>query len=269
MSFKKIVFVGVGFVAAAGLAYVYFDPGVQAPMSSNARVGQSSAGIGVSPAAPLPAATPSDVTAEAPKLGTRTVDLSYNTASFKGAPLPERLVAMSARRNGRAFDPEQVANALKSDVAWETDPTVADKLPVTLTSAERKDGREFVRVNPLKIEALMTGDEISLPIKQQKTATPMRMVVDQVESGIGGNITWHGHLKDFGSENQVSLTRGDGNQADTLIVGGVSVPDKNYVVQIYGGAGWIVDGFAIFKGRHDAIKPGTEGGVHTDSGHSH
>src|SRR5687768_5813985 len=68
--------------------------------------------------------------------------LGYNAESFKGASLPERLMAMSLRRDGRVFDPQQVADALKSDVAWQSDDSAADKLPIT--PEERKDGREFV-----------------------------------------------------------------------------------------------------------------------------
>jgi hypothetical protein len=188
--------------------------------------------------------------------------LTYNTESFKAMPLPERLKAMSARRGGRVFNPEDVAKALQSDLAWEPDNSAADKLGVT--KEERSDGREFFHVNPLKIEALMPGDEMSLPIRQAKPDGPLRIVVDTVDEGDPTNITWHGHTKYYETENQITFTR-----ADTLIVGGVTLPDKNYVVQINGDAGWVADGFTLFKGRHDAIKPGQDDAVPPPHTHTH
>lgn len=248
MRFKKLLLLGVAVLAATALIYLYAPS-----MSQDVTLVNADDTKAVTTAADT--ATGASITNNVSEVQPEdpAVDLTYDTQSFKGASLPERLTAMSTRRNGRAFDPAQVADALKSDIAWEADPAIAAKLP--LTEEERKDGREFVRVNPIKIEALVAGDEISLPIQQIKSDIPMRMVVDEVEQGIGGNVTWRGHLKNFSTENQVTFTRGDGSGNDTLIVGGVSTPDKNYVVQIHGGIGWIVDGFTIFKGKHDAIKP--------------
>lgn len=263
MRFNKMTILGGVALVLAGLAYLYLLPGSPDSVPVSVTEKPSTSGIlSSNPFAKLVGDAP-EVRVEDPKPGKPIVDLSYNTSSFKGALLPQRLAAMSARRNGRAFDPQAVADALKSDVAWESDPSIGNDLPIS--NAERKDGREFIRINPLKIEALMKGDEISLPITQMKKDGPVRMVVDEVVQGADDNITWHGHLTDFGTENQVSFTRGD-----SLIVGGVSKPDKNYVVQINGDVGWIVDGFTIFTGKHDAIvPPGQEGGASTANGHLH
>lgn len=258
MRSKNIWVLGAAVVLLSGLAYRYLSEDSQSLTSSNADAPTTASKSSPWSSNPFSKWT-ADTPAQAAKADASTSDLSYMTTSFKGALLPQRLAAMSARREGIAFDPQEVANALKSDVAWESDPSIADRLP--LSDVERKDGREFVRMNPMKIEALMAGDEITLPIKQIKTNALVRMVVDEVEQGMGGNLTWHGHLKNFETENQVSLTRGK-----TLIVGGVSTPDKNYVVQIDGDVGWVVDGFTIFKGKHDAIQPGDKT---ADSGHSH
>ena len=262
MRFKNTVLLGVGCVVVAGLAYRYLAQDLSHSASSVAGTAQASSAPGSLFSNPFSTGSSGVKMPDVEQPAVAAGDLSYNTRAFKGALLPDRLTAMSMRRNGQTFDPQQVADALKSDLAWAPDPSLADKL--SLTDAERKDGREFVRINPLKIEALMKGDEINLPIKQIKADAPVRMVVDEVEQRIGGNVTWHGHLKDFGKENQVSLTRGE-----TLIVGGVSMPDKNYVVQIDGDVGWIVNASTIFKGKHDAIKPDLNGGASTNNGDPH
>lgn len=171
--------------------------------------------------------------------------LAYKADAYKGADLPDRLSEMSLRRDGRVFDPQEVADALQSDVAWQPDPTIADRMG--LDDEERRDGREFVRVNPLRIEALMPGDELSLPIKAANPDNPLRLLVEKVEEG-DGMVTWHGRLKDFAEENQVVLTRGE-----SLIAGGVTTPTGHYVLHIVGDIGWVVNGFTLFKSHRDPI----------------
>ncbi len=261
MTNKKFLLLGLAACALVGyIAYRTFSDDAHARQSAHFDDASESkiaaAGALLPPHAVLPSSA-----------NEKPVDISrltYNKSAFKGAELPERLAEMASRRKGRVFDPELVAAALQSDEAWTVDPMVVNELK--LTNAERRDGREFIRVDPLKFEALMPGDEISIPLRSVKADGPLRMVVDQVDNSLEGNVTWTGHLKDFETENQVSFTRGD-----TLIVGGVTTPDKNYVVQIDGDIGWVVDGFTIFKGRHDAIPP-PSGGVEPApiaTGHTH
>lgn len=255
---NQILFAVGGSVLAGVIAYMFMHESPVAPeVASIPHVAAPAAApILTNPVAAKPTIEPGPVFYAS--------RLPYDTASFKGAPLPERLAAMSLRRGGRAFRPEEVAAALKSDEAWSNDASIADQLH--LSKEEQRDGREFIRVNPIKFEALMPGDELNLTLKQVKADGPMRMVVDRVE-GSGENVTWHGHLKDFGSENQVSFTRGE-----SLIVGNISVPDKSFAVQIAGDVGWVVNGFTIFKGRHDAIKPpddGTVAATNTPHNHNH
>jgi hypothetical protein len=86
----------------------------------------------------------------------------------------------------------------------------------------------------------MPGDEINLPMKQITSKSNLTMIVDSV--GERSGLTWNGHLKEFSSENQVTLTRGK-----NLIVGGITTPEGHYVVQIYGNVGWIANGFTLFR----------------------
>ena len=249
---KKYLLLGIGVVGVVAAAlYLVLRASAETPEHRDALAASPQASS--LPITSPPALAPS--TTSAPPASAVGIDrLSYNTQSFKAVPLSQRLTAMSARRPGRVFNAEEVAAALQSDVAWTVDPQAVNHL--SLSKDEQRDGREFIRINPLKIEALMPGDEMSVPIHQLKLDGSLRMVVDSVEDGGMGNMTWHGHLKDFPSENQVSFTRGD-----SLIVGGVTGPDKNYVIQINGDVGWVADGFTLFKGKHDAIKPGHDGGT--------
>jgi hypothetical protein len=249
MDAKKILFLGLAVVCLSAIA-IYFTLFVEL------KEPPSIIAVAATPTQPtfVPAVTnesvPPSVAAASPLLSVDVNRLNYNRESFKGASMPDRLNAMAARRQGHKFSAEQVAQALQSDSAWAPDRTAADKL--NLNPEEKRDGREFIRVNPLTIEALMPGDELNLIIHQEKPDGPLRMVVDRVEDFNDGNVTWHGHLKDLADESQISLTRGE-----NLIVGGVNISSRNYVVQIHGDIGWVANGFTLFKttGETDAVIP--------------
>ncbi|MDF3036692.1 MAG: hypothetical protein K0S28_1966 [Paucimonas sp.] len=261
MTLPKLALLGIAVVAAIGIAAYFARDNALDPSQAKAAADVNSTQAG--PTLTASQTGMSSAAAGTPSLSRMEIDrLTYNTASFKAAPLSARLDTMSSRRPGRSFDPKEVAEALKSDKAWEVDASVAAKLP--LNDEDRKDGRAFVRTDPLKIEALMPGDEMDLPIYEAKASGPLRMVVDRVEDDGKGNLTWYGHLKDFQTENQVSFTRGE-----NLIVGGVTVPDKNYVIQIHDNIGWVANGFTLFKTKaiDDAIIPPDEGGH--SGGHRH
>ncbi len=257
--------IAIGLVGAALAASFWWSRA--APPSTAVVLSPRSDGAGAAPSAaaepePTAASAPASAAQRSAAQGARGARVQYDAEAFKGAPLPERLNSMSMRRDGKAFDPDQVAQALQSAQAWEQDPKAADSL--ALSAAERKDGREFIRLDPLKIEALMPGDEITLPIKQASPQGVLKMVVERVEQD-KGSVTWHGTLKDYPTENQVSFTRGT-----DLIVGGIFTPDRNYVVQVHGNVGWVVNGFTLFKGRHDApTPPGTDGAALPHGPHQH
>ena len=110
-------------------------------------------------------------------------------------------------------------------------PAVAESLG--LDDEERYDGREFIRFSPLKLESMMPGDEMEIPLDQENAT--FNMVVDSVEVFPDGNVAWRGHFKDFPAENQVSFTRGI-----DLTVGNITLPDKQFTVQAQGEkAGWL------------------------------
>ncbi|MBU6952577.1 hypothetical protein [Hahella sp. HN01] len=151
-----------------------------------------------------------------------------------------RMTEIEARRDGRAFDQEEVVRAMWEPSAWKSDDGIADQLE--LSDADRFDGREFIRFSPMKLESLMPGDEMEVPVLPQNAT--YQMVVDRVESHGDGNVTWYGHLKDFEQDNQVSFTRGE-----NLTYGGVTTPEGLYVVEARGDKGWIVNSGTLFKGE--------------------
>lgn len=176
-----------------------------------------------------------------------------------GYTLQARIDQMQARRVDQQFDPEAIKNAVNQPAAWEADPSIADNLG--LDDQERYDGREFIRFSPLKLESLMPGDEMEIPLAQQNAT--YQMVVDNVQVHPDGNVSWYGHLKDFPLENQVSFTRGK-----DLTVGSIAVPDKQFTLQAHGEMGWVVNSYTLFKGKDEHLFP-EEGDEHGGHDHSH
>lgn len=156
--------------------------------------------------------------------------------------LQTRLDAMRERQPGRSFDAEQVVETMAQSEAWARVDTPPEELP--LTPVEKFDGREFIRFNPRRIETLMPGDTLEIPIWQLGANYKMR--VDRTENHDNGSVTWHGHLENFNEPHRVTITVGDG-----LSLGGIDTPNGHYVLQAHGEAGWIASSETLFK-RNEA-----------------
>lgn len=152
--------------------------------------------------------------------------------------LQERLDAMRKRQPNRSFDPEQVVETMTQPDAWERVETPPGDLP--LTPEEKFDGREFIHFNPLRIETLMPGDTLEIPVWQLGERYTMR--VDSAETHPNGSVTWHGHLENFNNPHRVTITVGDG-----LSLGGIDTPGGHYVLQAHGKSGWIASSETLFK----------------------
>lgn len=152
--------------------------------------------------------------------------------------LQTRLEAMRERRPSRSFDAEQVVDTLSQREAWSRVEEPPEELP--LTRVEKFDGREFIRFNRDRVEALMPGDTLEIPIWQLGERYTMR--VDRAEIHNNGSVTWHGHLENFSETHRVTITVGDG-----LSVGGMDTPRGHYVLQAHGESGWIASSETLFK----------------------
>lgn len=252
----------IGTVAVGVALFVYFTE--VDVVDSDAVTAPAVASTVKLPAANLSVTTQSVSTVSTPPAQTEQVDLSsvpgmnadVVTESYD---LQTRIDQMQARREGQHFDQEAIKNAVQQRAAWEVDPAIADNLG--LDDQERYDGREFIRFSPLKLESLMPGDEMEIPLAQQNAT--YQMVVDKVQVQANGNVSWYGHLKDFPMENQVSFTRGK-----DLTVGSIAVPDKQFTLQAQGGMGWVVNSYTLFKGKDEHLYP-EDGGEHGGHQHSH
>jgi hypothetical protein len=156
--------------------------------------------------------------------------------------LQTRLDAMHQRHPGRSFEPEQVVATMGQAEAWVRIDTPPDDLP--LTPAQKFDGREYIDFNPARVETLMAGDTLEIPIWQ--LGVRYRMRVDQTETHANGSVTWHGHLEDFAEPHRVTITVGKG-----LSVGGMDTPRGHYVLQANGKSGWIASSETLFKRNED------------------
>jgi hypothetical protein len=149
---------------------------------------------------------------------------------------------MRDRQPNRSFDAEQVVETMAQSEAWVRVETPHDDLP--LTPEEKFDGREFIRFNPSRIETLMPGDTLEIPIWQLGERYTMR--VDYAETHPNGSVTWHGHLENFNDPHRVTITVGDG-----LSLGGIDTPGGHYVLQAHDESGWIASSETLFK-RNEA-----------------
>lgn len=166
--------------------------------------------------------------------------------------LQHRLQEMRARRGGRNFVAEEVVSAMRASDAWETTDEPGDKLK--LSDEERHDGRSFVHFRASKLETLVPGDTMTIPLKQQNREYTMK--VSRVEVHDDGNVTWHGRLTEFSNNNQVSITRGE-----SLTVGGFTTPEGHYTLQARGNQGWVASSDTLFKrdpNQTDAVVPDIE-----------
>jgi hypothetical protein len=152
--------------------------------------------------------------------------------------LQTRLDAMQKRHPGRAFEPEQVVEAMAQAEAWARIDNPPEDLP--LTPADKFDGREYIRFNPRRIETLMPGDTLEIPIWQLGVRYKMR--IDYTETHENGSVTWHGHLENFDEPHRVAITVGNG-----LSLGGIETPSGHYVLQAHGESGWIASSETLFK----------------------
>ncbi|MAM87479.1 MAG: hypothetical protein CME36_09260 [unclassified Hahellaceae] len=152
--------------------------------------------------------------------------------------LETRMLEMQARRGGKVFDPESVLKALAQEHPWQESAEASDQLD--LTPEQRFDGREFVKVDQMKIETLVPGDTLELPVSFESGS--MEMVVDNVEVSETGEVTWFGRIKDYEQENQVSITQGE-----TVTIGGITTPNGEYMIESRAAAGWIVPTGTLFN----------------------
>lgn len=184
---------------------------------------------------PMPAATTHSTTSKV----NAQHESRYKTLSDNPnyPTLESRLQAMNERGN-KVYEPESVLDALAEPSAWKQTKTPPKTIP--LKDVELNDGREFIAVNPLKIETLLPGDSLSLPITQKHTSFDISIV--SVDKNPNGSFTWHGEIKRNNESYFVEIT-----QSENITLAGISTPDGNFALQANTGEGWLATTDTLFK----------------------
>lgn len=240
---KPILYLGGALFAAASVIYIAQPDGTAQSTDSTEPVMSFNP---EKPPADLPLAAP----LKAKKVSTDTHAENKHFNREKYAHIAERLDEMYTRRPNKSFNPELVAAAIKRDTAWQTTEEVPTHLP--LNSEQLNDGRQFIKLDDLKIETLMPGDEMNIDISE--VGESYQIVVDSVVKHDYASISWYGHIE--GSDGQtydVHFTRGD-----SLTVGGINTPEGHFVLQGHDKDGWVASSGKLFKidpDQPDAIYP--------------
>lgn len=150
-----------------------------------------------------------------------------------------RLQQIKERRPELSLSGEQLAQLIAKPNAWAPTDEPAKNLP--LESAEFTDGREFIQMDTLKLETLMPGDQLEIPLQQQ--GKTYKVAIDEVVKQTSDTISWYGHIDaDDGQSYSVSISRGK-----QLTVGGIDTPEGHFVLQAHGKDGWIASSDTLFK----------------------
>lgn len=214
---------------------------------TDARATPATPGINTPPKATLPASalgTLANSTRAADASATSQEDAALLALPDTNPEYPtfgHRVSEISNRRQGQPVDIAALYAASQLPAAWQSSDALPDSFP--LSEEDRMDGREFITINPLKIESLVEGDTLDIEIGQNNGRYTAR--IDRVMVQSDNNVSWFGHLENVpGLEGQthVYLTRGD-----HLIIGGITTPDGHFEIEARGDQGWIASGATLFK----------------------
>ncbi|WP_054112862.1 hypothetical protein [Marinagarivorans algicola] len=191
----------------------------------------------------------SNLKEETPEMHKRYLSVSSNPDFPQ---LTDRLDRMRLQRPNQVFDAESVLKVLEQPSAW----TETDDVPnnMQLNDEDKNDGREFIHFNPLKIEALMPGDTLIIPVAQLQEE--FVMIVDSIRYD-ETSLTWEGHIETNGSERYDVLI----TQSEKLTIAGINTSTGHYVLQAHDGVGWIASSQTLFKqefSETDAVLPSEE-----------
>ena len=160
--------------------------------------------------------------------------------------LEMRLSELSKRRPDWNFAADQVREAVLTPDSWHSIDPPKDKL--ALADDEWMDGREFIQFNRFKLETLVSGDRLQLPLDQ--TNKTYEAKITQTRVNTNGTLSWQGELvdalgsvsSDDGRRYKVNFTAGKQTTS-----GGIFTPEGHFVVQVNGNYGWIARASTLYK----------------------
>lgn len=228
--------IGYGFLGASSI-----DD--QKHSAANASISSKAPNNIVTPLAPLQSPKGvNKVKAQNPKIADLMAQKDPNE---RYGTFGKRFEEVVARRNGQTIDAQALWNAMQQKEPWQ--PLQETPTAPELSDADKNDGREFININPMKIESLVAGDKLDITLSQ--TNKNYIVNIDNVQAESGNNVTWTGHIDGLEADNQVNITRGD-----TLIVAGITTPEGLFELQARGNQGWIASSSTMFKGEDVVIE---------------
>lgn len=138
----------------------------------------------------------------------------------------------------RKFSADEVVDLLAQRNAWSGASGTPENLP--LTARQRDDGRTFVELNPERLQVLVPGDSIELPL--EKLGMNLQVRMDSREPLPNGGFTLHGHV--LGSDELMRVTI---SQSPGLSLVGVDTPQGHVVMQANDTHGWVASSETLFK----------------------
>lgn len=197
--------------------------------SASGKIDRREAPIASQPATPAPAPV---VTGQ---LEQRYQSVSHNS---RLPSLDARLAELHELYPYREFSPEQVVDLMSQPTAWQPSAAAPDELP--LTDIQRNDGREFIELNPERLEVLLPGDSFELPL--ESLGMRLQMEVDSREVLANGGFTLHGRVLGGTELMRVTITQSGG-----LSLAGIDTPQGHVVMQANDHQGWIASSETLFK----------------------
>ncbi|MEM9101109.1 MAG: hypothetical protein AAGB12_02195 [Pseudomonadota bacterium] len=185
-----------------------------------------------------------------------------NTSGDAAMTLSKRITTIAQRRPDLELDASQIESLLNEPDAWGwTDNTEG----LRLSDEELVDGREFIQFESMRVEVLMPGDKIRLPIRQLGQA--YEVSINSVVQNQGKSMTWSGVFIEEGNQYDINIT-----QSDRLTYAGINTPQGHYEMKAYNGKGWIVSSGTLFKmpaNESDAVIPPEEKDNDNEHAHEH
>ncbi|MET0355809.1 MAG: hypothetical protein ABW044_03470 [Cellvibrio sp.] len=163
--------------------------------------------------------------------------------------LEQRMEELNQLYPERKFSPDEVVDLLAQRNAWSGASQVPENLPIT--DKQRKDGRAFIELNPERLQILVPGDSIELPL--EKLGMRIQVQMDSREALPDGGFTLHGHVLGSDELMRVTITQGPG-----LSLVGVDTPQGHVVMQANDTHGWVASSETLFKQdplKTDAVLP--------------
>ena len=184
--------------------------------------------VGVDNIAPAAEAAPA---AEPPL--TESLISEYEQANHNPAypNLASRYEEIKARRPDSHLTPSQLVIAVAEDSAWE--PT--SQLPEAQLLLDELNITDpaLMRFNSAKVESLVIGDVLDIPIPQ--AGTSYRLRIESIQPDATGTLTWRGHILFQGKNYYASITR----NREGLTIGGINTPHGHFTLEAHNDAGWI------------------------------